>query len=99
MLPGVSGHLLSTAFIERHLVGVHTPDERVRRELRAWRAACAGLGPASTPRTLLQSAAAPLCAVLGFNPPGGVEQIEAGAAATVAAADSSVALIVVPWAQ
>ena len=58
MLPEIDGQLLSGAFIEQALSTVDTSAESVqaRRALSRWRAGCAMLGPASTPRTMLQSA-------------------------------------------
>src|SRR6185295_7155365 len=75
MLSGFNGHLLSGEFVESHVPAIvaSAAAERVRRELAAWRTRCAALGPASTPRTILQSAAAPLCAALGFDPPAAIE--------------------------
>jgi hypothetical protein len=101
MLPGFSGHLLSGAFVERHLpANVASADaERLRRELVAWRTRCAMLGPASTPRTILQSAAAPLCAALGFDTPAAVEPAHPAVAATLRAGGRAVALLVAPWGE
>jgi hypothetical protein len=101
MLPGFTGHLLSSAFIERQLAAAvdAREAERVRRELMSWRRNCAALGPASTPRTLLQSAAAPFFAALGFDPPSAVQPTDAGLAATLASADGAVALLVTPWGE
>ena len=74
MLPGLDGHLLSSAFIEGQLAPIDSADvEGARGDLVAWRTRCAMLGPASTPRALLQTAAAPFFAALGFEPPGQIE--------------------------
>jgi len=57
------------------------------------------LGPSSTPRTILQSAAA-LVATLGFEPAGQIEPADAAAsvvAATLRSATGTVALLVTPW--
>jgi hypothetical protein len=101
MLPGIDGHLLAGAFIRQHLSanGVWTGSEdllQARRKLAAWRAACATLGPASTPRTILQSAA-PLFATLGFEPAERIESADPGVAATLRSRDRAVALLVSPW--
>ena len=85
MLPGIDGHLLSGAFIEQQLP-CERRDRRIGRTRtpRSDRLAgrCATLGPASTPRTLLQSAA-PLFAALGFEPPARSRPAEPGLAATL----------------
>jgi len=101
MLPGIDGHLLSSVSIERWLpaaVGESPQTARARRALAAWRAACATLGPASTPRTMLQSAA-PLFAALGFEPAERLETADPAIAATLRSRDGSVALLVSPWAE
>jgi Eco57I restriction-modification methylase len=98
MVPGIEGHLLSSAFIEHQLtaIGESSDSAQSRRTLAAWRTACAMLGPASTPRTLLQSAA-PLFATLGFEQAARVEPAEPAIAATLRSADSVVALLVSGW--
>jgi hypothetical protein len=98
MLPGIEGHLLSSAFIEHQLtaIGESSDAAQARRTLAAWRTACATLGPASTPRTLLQSAA-PLFTTLGFEQPARVEPAEPAIAATLRSADAAVALLVSGW--
>jgi len=85
MLPGVDGHLLSSAYIEQMLPAIAEPADVVvvRGTLTTWRAACAGLGPASTPRAMLQSATA-LFAALGFEPPERLEPADPAIAATLA---------------
>jgi hypothetical protein len=101
MLPGIDGHLLAGAFIQQHLSskGISTGSEELlqaRRTLAAWRVTCAALGPASTPRTILQSAA-PLFATLGFAQAERIEPAEPGIAATLRSRDRAVALLVSPW--
>ena len=101
MLPGIDGHLLAGAFIQQHLsaIGVSTGSEELvqaRRRLAGWRVGCATLGPASTPRTILQSAA-PLFATLGFEPAERIEPADPGIAATLRSRDRTVALLVSPW--
>src|SRR6185369_15702607 len=100
MLPGVDGHLLSSAYIEQMLAAIGEPADVavVRRTLTAWRTACAGLGPASTPRAMLQSATA-LFAALGFEPPERLEPADPAIAATLRARNGSVALLVSPWGE
>jgi hypothetical protein len=100
MLPGFTGHLLSVAFVERHLPATAPADaDRLRRELVAWRARSAVLGPASTPRTILHAAAAPLCAALGFEAPAAIEPAHPAVAATLRASGRAVALLVAPWGE
>ena len=107
MLAGVDGRLLSSAFVETQLSTAGDPAsvERVRRELAAWRAGAAPLGPASTPRALLQAGAVPLFAALGFDSPAAIETTASGLAATLRpdarsgdrATERTVALLVAPW--
>jgi Eco57I restriction-modification methylase len=101
MLPAVSGHLLSSAFIQASLPALDKAPgvDGVRRALLAWRARGRVLGPASTPRTLLHTTAAPLCAALGFDPPAAVEFVDSGAAATLRARHRTIALLVTPWGE
>ncbi len=84
MLPEIDGHLLSVAFIEQELSAIILSEEaaHTRRTLSRWRTSCAMLGPASTPRAMLQSAG-PLFAALGFQPPERIESIEPAIAATL----------------
>jgi len=100
MLPGVDGHLLSSAYIEQMLPAIAEPADVVvvRGTLTTWRAACAGLGPASTPRAMLQSATA-LFAALGFEPAERLEPADPAIAATLRARNGSVALLVSPWGE
>ena len=98
-LPGIGGHLLSSAFIAEHIAAEPPgPDnERVRRELTAWRVACSAIGPASTPRTLLQVGGAPLFALLGFERPSSVDVADDLVAATLRYGDRTVAVVVTAW--
>jgi hypothetical protein len=100
MLPGFKGHLLSAAFVEGQLSAIAVPVDtvRLRRELLAWRARSAMLGPASTPRTILQTAA-PLCAALGFDAPAAIEPAPPAVAATLRAGSRAVALLVAAWGE
>src|SRR5712692_4338295 len=100
MLPGLDGHLVSCVFIEGQLPPIDSADvERARRDLIAWRTRCAMLGPASTPRGLLQTAAAPFFAALGFEAPGQVEAADSVLAATLRSGGHNVALLVTPWGE
>ena len=100
MLPGIAGHLLSSAFIDHQLPAILASGdaERVHRDLVAWRRSCAMLGPASTPRAILQSAA-PLFVALGFDPAEQIETCQAALAATLRSGARRVALLVPPWAE
>src|SRR5712692_9072412 len=100
MLPGLDGHLVSCVFIEGQLPPIDSADvERARRDLIAWRTRCAMLGPASTPRGLLQTAAAPFFAALGFEPPGQVEAADSALATTLRSGGHNAALLVTPWGE
>jgi Eco57I restriction-modification methylase len=96
---GVDGHLLSGTFIAERIVNAPlTPDEdRARRDFVAWRSVSARFGPASTPRALLQAAAAPLAALLGFDRPALVEPAVDAVTATLQCADRACALVVSTW--
>ena len=98
MLPGIDGQLLSGAFVEHVWPAMPESPEagRARRELMAWRAGCAMLGPSSAARTILQTAA-PLFAALGFEPAGQMEVADAVVAATLRSGGRTVALLAVPW--
>src|SRR5580765_7514555 len=98
MLPGIDGHLLSHAFIEQDVLTTVDPPhvDIAHRALIVWRRRCAVLGPSTTPRTLLQSAA-PLFAALGFEPPRHIEPADPGIAATLRSSERPVALVVTPW--
>lgn len=100
MLPGIAGHLLSSAFIDHQLPAILASGdaERVHRDLVAWRRSCAMLGPASTPRAILQSAA-PLFVALGFDPAEQIETCQAALAATLRSGARVVALLVSPWGE
>src|SRR6185295_18960087 len=63
------------------------------------RDACSGLGPASSTRAVLEAAAAPLVALLGFEPPSDLEPADRSIAATIRGGRWPVALIVVPWGE
>ena len=101
MLPGFNGHLISSAFVEGQLAAL-TPSpiaDEARRQLIEWRRRCETLGPASTPRALLQAAATPLLVSLGFAPPTDVASVGAVLAATLRSGSRNVALLVTAWAE
>src|SRR5258706_3173198 len=102
MLPGLTGHLVSAAFLEAHLPTLRTveTDRRIDRasfELIAWRRRRQMLGPASSLPTMLQIGATPLFAALGFDPPADVEPDERSIAATLRGGSSPTALLVASW--
>src|SRR5881397_1673219 len=100
MLAGVSGHLVSTAFLESAILPSGDPDviAAARRELTAWRARHR-FGPASSTRTLLESGASPLSSILGFGPPADEEPNGRLLAATLRGNGRSVALLVSPYGE
>jgi hypothetical protein len=100
MKTGIDGHLLSTTFIDQQLTSAvdALAVSRAHRSLVAWRTACATLGPASTPRAILQSAA-PLFAALGFDAAEQLAPVESAIGATLRSGGSTVALLVSPWAD
>src|SRR5439155_13522384 len=65
-----------------------------------WRRRCRWLGPSSTVRTLLESAAAPLVEALGFERPCRLEQIDSRfVRATLGTGSRTVTLVVGPWGE
>src|SRR5438876_4677313 len=84
MVPGLGGHLVSEVFLETLL---STPDaldgDRARGRLAYLRRQCASLGPATSPRALLESAAAPLVDLIGFEPPSDIATVDRVVAATI----------------
>lgn len=101
MLPGVDGRLLSIAFLERRLAAEGSVEsiEPLQRHLVDWRARAAAIGPASPPRTLLQSGAVPFFAALGFEPPSAIQAAGPALAATLRSNCRPIALIVAPWGE
>jgi Eco57I restriction-modification methylase len=100
MLPGLSGHLVSSAFLEAEIepVADRVSLDSERSRLARLREACGGLGPASSPRAILETAATPLMALLGFDGPADLESADAAIVQTIRAGLLPVVLIVVPWA-
>ena len=104
MIPGVRGPLLSQDFLAHHLAE-HCPeataiDESLVAGFRRWyRRVSATLGPASHVRAILDHAALPLAAWLGFHAPPHTRAVDEGSAWTLltAGADGPVALYVIPW--
>ena len=98
MLPGVSGRLLSGAFLEAHVATtaprLASSAEDVSRAIRAGLARC---GPASAVRALLHAGAAPLFVALGYHPPSDPQESRYGLAATVHGPGGRVTLVVPPF--
>jgi hypothetical protein len=100
MLPGFGGHLISELFLERKILEGEAIRERsgsARRALIAWRRRTSGLGPASSVRTMLETGAAPLVALLGGDTPSSIEPSDRGLAAIVRFDGAAVALVVTTW--
>ena len=103
MLPGITGSLISSDFLQRRLVdrfgGRLGDDERrpaIERLAGWWRGVAAQCGPASGVRSLVNSAAVPLSEALGFE----VVRVETGGepwVLTVATGGRLIPLLVVPW--
>ncbi|MGE3885858.1 MAG: N-6 DNA methylase [Vicinamibacterales bacterium] len=71
MIPGVTGELLSSAYLARYLeeheARVPRPDAWARGVVRWWRHLRQSLGPASAPRAVLDIGAIPLVSLLGYT--------------------------------
>src|SRR5258708_21536774 len=101
MLPGCDGRLVSGAFLERHtgaLAEAAFIDER-RLRLVEWSERARGLGPASTPASMLQVSAAPLVGLLGFDAVAQIETMELAVAATLTGRARPVAIVVTSWGE
>jgi hypothetical protein len=99
MLAGFGGHLLSESFLETHLATAGSADDRTRQRLAEQRRQCESLGPASSLRTLLDMAAAPLVELAGFEPPRDVEALDSVLVATIRCSTQHVLLLVAPWGE
>ncbi|OFV91761.1 MAG: hypothetical protein A3G76_14305 [Acidobacteria bacterium RIFCSPLOWO2_12_FULL_65_11] len=102
MIPGLSGHLVSEAFLEAYLPTIGNAEtnrliDRVYRELVAWRRGSAALGPASSVHAMLQVGAAPLVAALGFDPPSDIRPADRSIAAVLRGGPRPTALLVASW--
>ncbi len=71
MIPGVTGELLSSAYLSRyvreHEDGGARPDTWARGVVRWWRHARRLLGPVSAPRAMLDMGTLPLASLLGYS--------------------------------
>ena len=100
MLQGLSGHLLSEAFLEGAVTP--TPSEAAQRALRdlaAWRKHTWGLGPASSLRAMLNAGAEPLAATFGFDSVAEPALREKTLAATLRDGTRTIALLVTSWGE
>src|SRR2546425_1372327 len=84
MVPGLGGHLVSEVFLETLLsISDASDGDRTRGQLAYLRRQCASLGPASSPRALLETAAAPMLDLIGFEPPTDIATVDQVVAATI----------------
>jgi hypothetical protein len=101
VIPGLSGRLLSAAFLEDHLQHrfAASPSPDIRRSLFEARAKSDRLGPAASVRTVLEAAAEPLLGALGFDRPAQIVGVSDVLAATVEIGGMRAALLVAGWGQ
>lgn len=100
MLLGVTGQLVSHACLEQCVggkVGLGEARRPERRALERWRRGCATLGPASSPRTLLEVGAEPLVRVLGFIPIARPDQRREAVIVGLRGTFGTATLLVAPW--
>src|SRR4051812_24314536 len=95
MLAGFDGHLLSEFFLEQCVEHSAHDATEVRRSLERWRRSTNDLGPASSPRALLEAGARPLLNALGVHVDGSVTLLKRAAIATAAVHEGSDRLVVV----
>jgi hypothetical protein len=100
VLQGISGRLLSRAFLEAHLQASEQPlIVEAHRRLADWHRRALQLGPSASLTTLLDTGAVPLMSMLGFEPPASIRRTDQRICATIAAAGGAAALIVVSWGE
>lgn len=95
----VGGHLVSSAFLQRHLQARADAQHFAgRRHLAGWRSGCAWLGPASSLRAMVETGIQPLVRLLGFP---GLRDLEYGEGAAAASLDAAqtLAILVTAWSQ
>jgi hypothetical protein len=100
MLPGISGTLLGRTFLEREIAArltrhSETPSDQAWLQ-RWWRRIEKGLGPASSVRAIVDTAALPLLEHVGYR----IQRLEplgAGLAGLASSDDSCIAIRVSPW--
>src|SRR4029453_1250853 len=101
MITGFSGHLFSEQFLEQRIARL-SPDRRLttlQTDFRKCLESQQWLGPASTVRALLESAAVPIVNSLGFRVVADVEVLEDPAIATLRSDGGVVALVVTNWGE
>ncbi len=100
MLPGFGGHLISESFLEEYLVA-HSRAISLfdRRRLFEWRRGCAGLGPASNLRTIVETAALPFSKALGYASIEDVDLASPVASATLCTFQPVATLLVTNWGE
>src|SRR5437879_4208360 len=101
MIPGFNGHLVSEQFLEQRIdqLSRHQPVAEFVTALRRCREDQRLLGPASTVRSILESAARPIVGVLGFQSIAEVAVLEDAAIATLRSGQIVVALVVTSWGE
>ena len=97
MLAGFSGHLISESFLEERLP--LAGGSAIASALRTWRGACAELGPASSLRSMLETAALPLARVLGFTPINAPVALKQASAIALQAERESVLFLTTSWGE
>src|SRR5580765_1117636 len=98
MITGFNGHLISEQFLEQRL-SIYQPPTALQTEFRQCRERQHWLGPASTVRALLESAAAPIVNTLGFLVVGDVDISDDAAVATLRSDGGVVAMVVTNWGE
>jgi Eco57I restriction-modification methylase len=101
MITGFSGHLISEQFLEQRIAhpSFYQPGTAHQTEFRKCRESQHRLGPASTVRALLESAAAPIVNTLGFLVVADIEVFDHAAAATLRSDGGGVAMVVTSWGE
>src|SRR5580765_3058077 len=101
MITGFSGHLISEQFLEQRIAHLsrYQPLVALQIEFRKCRESQHRLGPASTVRALLESAAAPIVNTLGFFVVADVDVVDHAAAATLRSQSGPVAMVVTSWGE
>lgn len=101
MIPGVSGPLLSHAYLEQHVLpslDLASSAALERHALRWWRSVMRALGPAAGARQVFDMATAPLLDWLGYAVPGMRPIGDKLIGLTAAGGHLPVLVIAVPWA-
>jgi Eco57I restriction-modification methylase len=94
MIPGVSGQLISGAFLESQVWQTGAPSPAVSAIAAALSRAAGTCGPASSTRALLQAGALPLIAALGFDPPADIRDTPIGIVATLVNESHALVLVI-----